>query len=269
MFNADGYHWTEDNCTSEGVKILVREFKARKIEVSEITRANVYIAQRMGSRRVGYDLALVLRKEGREHSLHLTSLTAESEIEPEEVREETSAAIGQMKEGLLAAPSPGSAPNPGPDSASLKLKKAQPTIPQAPLNVKKTEEYRQRFVAKTSAKTLLEVMFTPGLATGWSNGFFQFTTKDGLVQCSSPALTLKDLSITGNEVTALLSLPSHPGHFSPLTITLREKGGETEALFQAQGIRANTASLLTSTIEEVYCRSISRVMNIPFRKAGC
>lgn len=270
MFNADNYHWTQDECTEEGMKILSTYLQETHGVAVTDQQSAIYRAQRMGKQKIMYDLNLVLTYQGADYPVEYTALSKEDDLEiaSGQLKELFIEAVAFLKDQLARAT---------PSAGGAGARKAAPAaVPAAgPLKRAETESYQRTFTIKAPREQVKEFLLQPRMVALWSGGAIQVVEEP--LSYLHPALSLHRLSeaapwtITaqGNFAASSKNRPAGPGEDSSeqcfsLVVKLSEAEGETKLAVSSKNLPLNSADRFAFIWSSVYLGPIAQSLRVAF-----
>lgn len=265
MFNPnDNYHWTEDLCTDKGVSIIKEYLMKKNINI-EILNASIYRAQRMGKKKIRFDISAILIKDQKTYSiLDYTSVSSADDISDSPVKSLFLEAVNVMRETLISTENV---------PATEKTVVSEVNIPLLKKSaLAKTEVYKHTFTLRCPIDRAKEILFTMPLAQTWGfiSGVTVSASNDNILSFTHPALSFKSVtekkdSIHKNKYvfTSSAKLPEY-APFS-FTITLSPLYPDnTNITLSSQEVPVNESVKITSLFSSLYLSPIFTCMHIAF-----
>lgn len=260
MFNPSNYHWTEDLCTEEGMNILKTTLLKEGISLTD-RGSSIYRMQRMGNKKINYDLSLTLTLKDKEYRItEYTSLSTPEDIEDSLVKQVFLSSLKRMEEILLSTEKISTPVNSMPVTTVPSFSKA---------SVAKTEKYLASFILRTSQERALDLLFSPDLVHAWSGG--EISAKKDPLSFTHPALSFKDISVSKTTdgsnapvtVTTIACLSAKETLF-PLKFTFLPDLSDTIVTLSSSTAPANSSNVITSLFTSVYLSAIRGRTGVPF-----
>lgn len=260
MFNEDKYHWTEDKCTEQGKEILKNVLGSKSINLKEMT-GEIYLAQRMGSKKISYVISLILEVNGKQYNIRDISNISEKEEVDASIREDLFEAQEQMKKQLAEKEL-------SPDHHKKKI--ADYNIPHKQLNVATLENYTQCFLVREEPSRIIDLFFNPELVPAWSNGkITPVQDKDNGLTFVLPFFTLRNVKVQNLIAVASMIMndpASENEQVQPAQFKMsvqKKNEDESEVKIEVKGISTKFVPGLTRNIVSLYFGMLSQHRILP------
>lgn len=260
MFNQDKYHWTEDRCTDQGRAVLESELRGRGISLKDM-EGEIYLAQRMGSKKINYVISLELESDGNRFHIRGLSNVSEKEEVDAGIREGLFEALEQMRKHLVAKET---------ESTQQKKKAADYAILHRELKVATLENYAQSFLVREEPSRIIDLFFNPELVPSWSNGkITAVLDKDNSLSFVLPFFTLRNVKVENLVAAASLTVnePSNGNEqTSPADFTMsvhKKNEDESEVKIKVQGISTKFVPGLTRSLVSSYFGMLAQQRILP------